>query len=586
MNRLHTMFDSFRTRLVIGYVLIAAVFALAWAWSLYPPLTQAAQRQQARTLTAVAQAGALVTAGSSDSAETIARRIVTGTDLRATIVAEDGTVLADSQSAPASMENHRDRPEIAAALAGRTGIDRRVSKTQGVEELYVAVPADLAGERVALRVSQPFTEIEAVASHSRQIGLALLAAALLLAAVIAAWASAAASRPVGELSDSAARMAAGDLGVEIPRVPGDLQALADALAALRTQMRARIDALETEQRTLRSTLDGLNDAVFLLEGERIRYANRAAGRLFRPPVGGWRSATVSAAGLPESVSAAIVDGMCAEEPTSRELDPDPRGRTLRLLVMPIGAESGTCRAIAVVSDVTERARLDRMRRDFVANASHELKTPVAGIQLLAETVGNAASDGDTETAIAFARQIDAEAARLRRLVGDLLDLSRLETAAAPDAVTDVRAAVENALVSHRATASRRALTLGSDLSAVRGVDVFAAADPTDVAIALDNLIDNAVAYTETGSVEVAVAATESEVTVRVTDTGPGISAEHLPRIFERFYRVDPARSRESGGTGLGLALVKHVAERSGGAVSVDSKPGAGTSFTLRFPRAR
>lgn len=582
MTRFRTLADSFRTRLFVGYVLIAVVFSLAWGWSLYAPLTEAALRQQTRNLTAVAQAGALVSAKSTTTASQLASELVGNTDLRLTIVSADGTVLADSQSDERTMSNHADRPEVAAALRGRVGTDKRVSLTRGIEELYVAVPATVSGEPVALRVSQPFTEIDAAAARSRRIGLALLAVALVIAVAIAAWASAAASRPVAELSEVAGRMAGGNLSVAIPEVPGDLQALADSLAVLREQMRARLSALEGEQRTLRTALDGLTDAVFLLGGDTIQYANGAAGRMFRSPPGGWRKVAISAAGLPEPVSASIAEALGGADPYSVELGPDPRGTTYRLLV--VSLDGG--RALAVVSDVTERARLDRVRRDFVANASHELKTPVAGIQLLAESAQTASADGDVATALSFTRQIEAEAARLKRLVTDLLDLSRLDSAPAPGAVVDLRSAVENAIVSHRAAAGRKGLVLESDFSAVRGQDVFAAADVTDIAIALDNLVDNAIAYTEVGSVRVRVKANDAAVIVKVTDTGPGIGEEHLPRLFERFYRVDPARSRESGGTGLGLALVKHVVERSGGSVTVKSTIGEGTTFTLMLPRAR
>ena len=586
MTEFRTLAGSFRARLIVGYVLIAAVFAVAWVWSLYAPLTQAAERQQIRNLTAVARAGALVASESSATADQIAKTLVKNTDLRLTIVAADGHVLPDSQAKPAQMENHGTRPEIIAALGGQVGTDHRISHTQGIDELYVAIPATIDGQKVALRAAQPFTEIDAVARRSRQVGLALLALALVIAVLIAMWASAAASRPVAALSKAASRMAAGNLSVEVPEVPGDLQVLADALVALRNQMRARLDALEAEQRTLRTALDGLTDAVFLLEGDTIRYANAEAGRMFRAPASGWRWIHLEAAGLPSSLSAAILEGLDTREPHAIELEPDPRGTTLRLLVVPLDTTLGESRALAVVSDVTDRARLDRVRRDFVANASHELKTPVAGIQLLAESAETASSDGDVEMALKFTQQIEAEAARLKRLVGDLLDLSRLEMAASPGSVTDVRMALDNAIAGHRAAASRKRLTLTSDLTAVRGVDVFAAADPTDVAVALDNLIDNALAYTDGGSVRVRVKASGDLVTVKVEDTGPGIAEEHLPRIFERFYRVDRARSRESGGTGLGLALVKHVVERSGGTISVTSTLGAGTTFTIRFPRAR
>jgi len=584
MSRLPAFAQSYRGRIVVGYALVALVLASAWAWSLYSPLTQAAVRQQTSNLTAVAQAASLVASESSATPMQIARRLVARTDVRLTIVAGDGTVLADSAENPATMVNHANRPEIAAALDGDVGSDRRVSATRGDDELYVAVPANLGGERVALRVSQPITEIDAVAARSRSIGLLLLALTLVVTAGIAIWASAEAADPVAALSLSAERMAEGDLTLEIPEVPRSLSTLADSLTTLRDQMRARIGALEAEQRTLRTTLNGLTDAVFLLDGSLIHYANDAAERLFRAPSDGFRDVELSATGLPASLIGAVREHLGDTRPFSADLRPDPLGRTLRLLVVPLG-EAGGGGTLAVVSDITERARLDAMRRDFVANASHELKTPVAGIQLLAESAETAASDGDIETSLMFSRQIEAEAARLKRLVGDLLDLSRLDTAPDPGTVTNVRTAVENAIVGHRSAAFRAGLTLDADLSAVRDVDVFAAADPTDIAVALDNLVDNALAYTVEGAVRVIVRADTSMVTIAVKDTGPGIAPEHLPRIFERFYRVDRARSRDSGGTGLGLALVRHVAERSGGTVSVESQPGSGTTFTLRFPRA-
>ena len=585
MSRLPSFARSFRGRIVVGYALVAVVIAGAWAWSLYTPLTQAALRQQTRNLTAVAQAASLVAAESSSSPTQIARQLVARTDLRLTIVSPDGTVLADSAQKPSAMGNHADRPEIAAALKGSVGTDSRTSLTRGDEELYVAVPATLDGARVALRVSQPITEIDAVAARSRRIGLILLAVALGVTGAIAYWASAEAADPVAALSSAAQRMSEGDLTAEVPEVPASLATLAESLESLRTQMRSRIDALEAEQRTLRTTLNGLTDAVFLLDGTQIRYANDAASKLFRAPSGGFRETSLDDAGLPASLSSVMREHLSDVGPFATELQADPLGRTLRLLVAPLDDATGEGRTLAVVSDITERARLDAVRRDFVANASHELKTPVAGIQLLAESAETAASDGDIETSLMFSRQIEAEAARLKRLVGDLLDLSRLDTAPEPGAITDVRAAVENALAGHRGAAARAGLVLEADLSAVRDVDVFAAADPTDVAVALDNLVDNALAYTAEGSVRIAVKTSSGSVTIAVSDTGPGIAPEHLPRIFERFYRVDRARSRDNGGTGLGLALVRHVAERSGGTVSVDSRVGSGSTFTLRFPRA-
>jgi len=572
-------------RLAVGYLLVVALFAAAWGWSLFGPLTATIVEQQQATLKAVAQAGALVLSETDAGAQETVDRLVARTNLRMTIVAADGSVLADSEEDPTAMENHGDRPEIAAALAGDVGNDRRTSATQGSEQVYVAVPASFAGERAAFRVSESLERINEVAASSRRFGLFLLAAAILAAIVIVTRMTAAATEPIARLSGSAKSMAAGNLDAAIPDEPGDLAVLSSALVELREQMKRRIADLEAEQRNQRAVLDGLTDAVFLLHDDRIRFANRAASGLFRAPATGWRDQRIAEVGLPESVAAAI-DGTIGPqaEPSSVVCGPDPQGRHLRVTVLPLNPDERSQRALVAITDVTERIRTDSMRRDFVANASHELKTPTSAIHLLAEAAATAASDGDAEQAVEFARQISAESTRLNRLVGDLLDLSRLEGAPEPGSVSDVRDAVSNALLAHRVPATQRGLELKFDDDAA-GVDAYVLADPTDLAVALDNLLDNAIKYTEAGGVTVKLTIDDASAIIAVSDSGMGIPAEDLPRIFERFYRVDRARSRESGGTGLGLSLVRHVVERSNGSISVDSELGRGTTFTLTLPRA-
>lgn len=585
MTRFNRFSGSLLARLLAGYVLVTAVFAAAWLWSLYGPLTDAALRQQQGNLTAVAQSAALVAGQSDGDVEALARQLVARTDLRLTIIDADGTVMADSQFDVDGLENHGARPEVRAALAGRVGTDRRVSSTEEIEQLYVAVPASVDGRRVALRVAQPLAEIEAIAAGSRRFGLGLLAFSLVVAAAVAYAAARSTARPVNELTRAARRMAAGDLSVSIPEMPSDLEGLSQSLSELRTQIQHRLAALETERGTLRSTLDGLTDAVLVIEGGAVVLANRRADEMFRPPAGGWEGLSVAETNLPAQVTAALEAPVTDGIVRSLELAPDPTGRTLRVVIAPpSGGESGH-RTIAVIGDITERARLDRIRRDFVANASHELKTPTAGIRLLAQAAEAAADDGDTGQSLAFTKQIGAEAERLQHLVNDLLDLSRLEAVPAGDAIADVREAVERATVSHRGAAARKGLSLVVDADGVRGGDIFVRADTTDLAVALDNLLDNAIAYTETGEVKVSVLVRPDAVEVTVSDTGHGIAPEHQPRVFERFYRVDRGRSRDAGGTGLGLALVRHVAERNGGAVTLTSTPGEGSSFTLAFPRA-
>ncbi len=577
---------SYRLRLTLGYVLVVSVLAGAWAWSLFGPLTDAVIEQQQAHLQSVAQAGVLVVAGTADAPEQTVRQLVARTDLRMTLVAADGTVLADSAEDPASMGNHANRPEIIAALAGTVGRDVRRSATQGIEQMYVAVPATYRGQRVALRVSESLAKIRELSANARETGLVLLGLSVVLALILGARTAASTARPVERLADAACAMASGDLATGIPAESGALEPLSEALSQLRAQMRSRIDDLEAEQRSLRTVIDGLTDAVYLFDGERVHLANRAATTMFRAAPAEVRGRTIAETGVPAPVAAAVADALGKDVPIVSEIGPDPLQRYYRVTVVPLDPAGDEPRHLAVVADITDRMRLDTVRRDFVANASHELKTPTAGILLLAESAANAASDGDTSMALTFLGQIESEAARLRQLVLDLLDLSRLERAPEASSVTDMRHAIDLSLTAHRRAAAAKRLALAVDFSAVEGEDVYVAADTTDVAVALDNLLANAIAYTEEGSVRITLAANETMVSLAVADTGIGIPATDLPRVFERFYRVDRSRTRDSGGTGLGLSLVRHVVERAGGSVEIASEPGQGTTVTLTLPRAR
>lgn len=578
--------SSYRARLFAGLAIVVAVLVGTWAWSLWGPLTDVFTAQQEERLTDVARTAAaslaVTTAPLGDYVDDISQ----ATTLRVTVVSRDGTVLADSEEDPSAMENHGDRPEVAAALAGETGIDIRQSETQGIERVYVAVPAAYADGTVVVRVSEPLSDVAALSSSARRTGLVALLVAM-AAAVAAAWyLTQSTASPIERLVASARSMAGGDLGAAVPTTPGALAPLSDALGTLRDELRARIGALEAEEQTLRLVLDGLTDAVFLLDGGRVRMANRALAVMFRLRPGDLAGRELADVGLPASLVAAIASRLNSRQTSSADLGPDPFLRYHRVTVVPLGASGGDAGTLVVVSDLTERMRLDAVRRDFVANASHELKTPVAAMLLLAESARSAAEDGDREQAASFVSQLSDEAQRLRRLVTDLLDLSRIESVPGADEVTDVRRAIDLALSGHQRAATARGLALSSDLSAVAGEDVAVRADPTDVAIALDNLLANAVTYTEHGSVVVRVLADRDTVSINVADTGIGIPAENVDRVFERFYRVDRARSRTSGGTGLGLALVRNVAEKAGGTAAIVSEQGVGTTATIRLPRAK
>lgn len=318
-----------------------------------------------------------------------------------------------------------------------------------------------------------------------------------------------------------------------------------------------------------SVLDALAEGVIVVRGGRIAHANAAASSLVGAPVPDLL-VDLTPRTLGDVVEAALSEG---QSKAAFELG----NRWIEAVARPLAEVAHG--AVLVLRDVTDRRRLESVRRDFVADASHELKTPVASIQAAAETLVRALED-DLVAAQRFARQVYATASRLSQIVEDLLDLSRLETE---------QPALQELDLARLVT---KELERSSDRAAVGDIDLVLDVRPIsvrasrkDIRLAVRNLLENALAYTGPGGVvTVTVAESDAHVSIRVADTGVGIPGEDLPRIFERFYRVDDARNRETGGTGLGLSIVRHVAEAHGGTVDVSSEPGEGSTFTLKLPR--
>lgn len=573
---------AYRARLLAGIVGVTLLLAAVWVFSLYRPLTDAVIELQTEHLEDVAASLALIVDATGRPLQETVVDLGADTGLRITLIAKDGTVLADSDEDPDAMEDHGNRPEVVEALAGRRGQDIRRSDTQGVERLYVAVPT--ADGAMVVRTSTSLTRIRALTAGIRDTGLWLLALAL-VAAVALAWRIARATAgPIEQLADAARAMASGELSTPVPSTTPTLAPLSEALVTLGAQMRDRIGEIEQERESLRLVVDGLSDAVFLVEDGTVTLANLVAATLLRGAPAQITGKPLSAIGLTASLESAIASHIDDPEPATVDVGPDPYQRYHRVRTVPLGGGPTGRRSLVVITDTTDRMRLDAIRSDFVANASHELKTPTAGILLLAESAASAAEDGDISSALGFVAGIQGEAARLKKLVSDLLDLSRMEKRPGPEAVADVRRSIDLAISAHRRSASERGLELTADLTAIQGEDVAVAMDSTDLAVVLDNLLSNAIMYTEAGSVDVSVSADSHEVVITVSDTGIGIPEHDLERVFERFYRVDRARSRVSGGTGLGLSLVKNAVERAGGSVSIDSHIGSGTSVTVRLER--
>lgn len=356
------------------------------------------------------------------------------------------------------------------------------------------------------------------------------------------------------------------------RERGRAAGAATAQAELAQQLNERIDRLEEDRQRMDLVLSSMLEGVILFDATgQVTYANSATeGHLGTVPR--------SVEGLLPLGMRSAVEHAAAERTAASSEAEVGASRWLRGSAVPVHADGSV---LLVVRDVTEARRLEAVRRDFVANASHELKTPAATIQAAAETIRRAAAD-DPSVVPHFAAQLEGEAIRLSRIVGDLLDLSRLESGSELEEVV----ALDAVLRDESERFEDPAAEAGVQLTITANGPARVHGSARDLALLVRNLVDNAIRYTSAGgSVDVALAADAGEAVLTVSDTGVGIPTRDLPRVFERFYRVDRARSRETGGTGLGLSIVRHVVENHGGRVSVDSELGRGTRFEVRLPAA-
>ena len=406
---------------------------------------------------------------------------------------------------------------------------------------------------------------------------------VVLGVVVAFFAARAADRRVAALRRAVRRLAGTTLPSWRWTERDDLPGLTNELGAITTRLHERLEELTEGRDRAGQILDALDDGVLLLDGAgRLLIANPAARSWFGLPDDLRPGLPLKRVlGVPQ-VSALAEQAAEARAPVVGNLTlVFPEARTLALRAFPLADRGPTGRIVVTMTDITQRRRLEVLRRDFVANASHELKTPVAAVRALAETLLTALPD-DPEAGRRFAERIGREAERLDLLTRDLLDLSRVERGALDVEPVDLVGLVKEVVGGYADRAEERRIKLSTEVEpgvALRG-------DRAQLGLLLSNLIDNALRYTPAkGAVCVRLNAAESRAVLQVHDTGQGIPAGELSRVFERFYRVDKARTRQTGGTGLGLAIVRHVAEAHGGTVRVDSELGRGSTFTVALPVA-
>ncbi len=527
-------------------------------------------------------------AGRIDEVQQMARAMGEKANARFTIILPDGVVVGDSDEDPAVMDNHANRPEIRRALGGETGAVTRPSPTLKRRLMYVAVPIESEDEFLGvMRTALPVGGIE---NALRPVYAEILFVAVIVA-LLAAGASFVLSRriagPLEELQRGATRFAEGAFDRKLPLSgPPEVAALADAMNLMASRLDERIRTVLEQRNEMEAVLDSMKEGVMAFDQDQcVLSVNPAGARLLdvdpEKAVGRRVQEVVRNPQLQTFVARALASkGMVEDDIT---LPGQEQERFLQARAVPLldadGENQGT---LLVLNDVTRLRRLENVRREFVANVSHELRTPITAIKGFSETLLEQGQDADTRGRYLqiIARQSD----RLQSLFDDLLTLSQTERQAERGEISLEQAPVWPVVESAVVACRRAAREKGIDVEADCPEEIEARINPALLEQAVYNLLENAVNYSPPEShVQVAVTGQDDEVSISVSDDGPGIARRHLPRLFERFYRADGGRDRKSGGTGLGLAIVKHIAHAHGGRVTVDSTPGRGSTFTIYLP---
>ncbi|HUG89447.1 MAG TPA: ATP-binding protein [Planctomycetaceae bacterium] len=524
--------------------------------------------------------------------QSLLRDLAAQTGSRLTLVRADGAVLADSAEDPRMMRNHSDRNEIREALHAGVGTARRPSPTLGIPMSYYALRVGPAGRPVGVvRVAMDAEDVERQVLTVRRLVWGTAIGTGLAALVLSGLLVARISRPLVTLTQAAEAIAAGELRQNV-EVPGrdELGRLAVAFNAMSRELASRIDELQEQGRQARqnserleTVLAGMVEGVVAVDsGERILFANRAARRTLDLGKSTCIGRPVWEVIRHPTVQATVRELLEGREQVSLELDLPRRQAVASLIATRLPGEP--CPGVVLVfHDITELRRLENLRRDFVSNVSHELKTPLTAIQALTETLLAGAID-DPGHNRQFLERIEEHGERLHHLILDLLQLARIES---DEDLFELRpvpvgATIESCVREHAAVADAKGVQLSAEPPL--GDDLQILADPEGLRTILDNLVDNALQHTPSGGrVTVRWGRDGLSVAMAVEDTGVGIPRQHLSRIFERFYRADKARSRERGGTGLGLAIVKHLVQVFGGEVDVESRVGQGSTFLVRLP---
>jgi two-component system phosphate regulon sensor histidine kinase PhoR len=584
---------GFRTKLVLSYIfLIATITGSFFFYFNYTLQQEMIVESRANLASQTQLAGLLVACDKKvTSPQQLAALIGTTIKARVTLIAPDGTVIGDSDVGPAQLaqiENHLQRPEIQEALKNGIGSDLRYSDTLRVSMLYSALTYGAGTVDGIIRLAMPLEYL----SSARKSIYGLVGGAALVTIVIALLFSYALSnlttKPLRDMAAAAARIGQGGSNAKIPVVSSDeIGKLATVLNAMSERIDDQVHTLSADKQRLDTILNSMGEGVMVTAPDgTITMVNPAFRCLFSITGAVEGKKLVEISRHPDLQEAFNDLGKTEANELVREIVLQSDTCTLFTHWVPLNVDGVRKGVVAVFHDISDLKKAEKIRRDFVANVSHELRTPVTIIKGYAETLLDGALQSDPVRSVRFVEIISSHADRLANLVNDILKLSSLESKEALLVLNplDLPGTVDKACMLLQERAMQKNITIVNETTGTTVPRVMA--DQGRLEQVIVNLLENAIKYTpDGGTVRLFSADDGDHVKVSVADTGIGIPLKDLPRIFERFYRVDEARTREQGGTGLGLAIVKHIVQLQGGTVSVTSEPGKGSIFSFTTKKA-